>query len=111
MVRESAARRGQGHTKKRRLQPELAVRDRIGIFLAALVAGLYMRYSFGELLRKYWETIKLVKFSLLTIAAMLALGFTTRYSGTDATHGPGIRPHRRALSVLRNACLAGWAWL
>jgi lactate permease len=58
-----------------------------GILLAALLAGLYMRYSFGELLRKYWQTLKLVKFSLLTIAAMLALGFTTRYSGTDATMG------------------------
>ena len=58
-----------------------------GILLAALLAGLYMRYSFGELLRKYWDTLNLVKFSLLTIAAMLALGFTTRYSGTDATMG------------------------
>jgi len=58
-----------------------------GILLAALLAGLYMRYSFAELLRKYWDTLKLVKFSLLTIAAMLALGFTTRYSGTDATMG------------------------
>ena len=58
-----------------------------GILLAALLAGLYMRYTLGELLRKYWETIKLVKFSLLTIAAMLAIGFTTRYSGTDATMG------------------------
>ena len=58
-----------------------------GILLAALLAGLYMRYSFGDLLRKYWQTLNLVKFSLLTIAAMLALGFTTRYSGTDATLG------------------------
>lgn len=58
-----------------------------GILLAALLAGFYMRYSFGELLRKYWQTLKVVKFSLLTIAAMLALGFTTRYSGTDATMG------------------------
>ncbi len=58
-----------------------------GILLSALLAGLYMRYSPGEMLRKYWETIKLVKYSLLTIAAMLALGFTTRYSGTDATMG------------------------
>lgn len=58
-----------------------------GILLAALLAGLYMRYSLGEMLRKYWETLKLVKFSLLTIAAMLALGFTTRYSGTDVTLG------------------------
>ncbi|MFO1322131.1 MAG: L-lactate permease [Burkholderiales bacterium] len=58
-----------------------------GIFLAALLAGLFMGYSIPALFRKYWETIKLVKFSLLTIAAMLALGFVTRYSGTDATLG------------------------
>ena len=58
-----------------------------GILLAAILAGLFMRYPVGQLLRKYWETIVLVRFSLLTIAAMLALGFTTRYSGTDATLG------------------------
>ena len=58
-----------------------------GILIAALIAGLLMKYSFGEMLKRYWETIKLVRFSLLTIAAMLALGFTTRYSGTDATMG------------------------
>ncbi|HTT37583.1 MAG TPA: L-lactate permease [Burkholderiales bacterium] len=58
-----------------------------GILLAAIVAGFLMNYSVGALIRKYWETIKLVKYSLLTIAAMLALGFTTRYSGTDATLG------------------------
>ncbi len=57
------------------------------IFLAALLAGLFMGYSIPKMLAKYWETIKLVKFSLLTIAAMLALGYVTRYSGTDATMG------------------------
>jgi lactate permease len=58
-----------------------------GIFLAAIVAGLFMGYSFLELLKKYLATIWLVKYSLITIAAMLALGFVTRYSGTDATMG------------------------
>jgi lactate permease len=58
-----------------------------GIFLAAIIAGLVMRYSAIELARVYWRTIMLVRFSLLTIAAMLALGFTTRYSGVDATLG------------------------
>jgi len=58
-----------------------------GILLAAIVAGFLMQYSIGGMLRKYWETLILVRFSLLTIAAMLALGFTTRYSGTDATMG------------------------
>lgn len=58
-----------------------------GILIAAILAGLYMRYSFGELVRQYWRTLVLVRFSLITIAAMLALGFVTRYSGTDATLG------------------------
>src|SRR5918993_1798053 len=44
-----------------------------GIFVAALIAGLVMGYSFGELARAYWRTIKLVRFSLITIAAMLSL--------------------------------------
>jgi len=58
-----------------------------GILVAALIAGLVMRYRPAELARAYWSTIKLVRLSLLTIAAMLALGFTTRYSGLDATLG------------------------
>ncbi len=58
-----------------------------GIFLAAIVAGLFMGYSIPDLFRKYFSTIRLVRYSLITIAAMLALGFVTRYSGTDATLG------------------------
>jgi len=58
-----------------------------GILAAAIVAGLFMKYSPLGLARMYLHTLKLVRFSLLTIAAMLALGFTTRYSGTDATLG------------------------
>ena len=58
-----------------------------GIFIASLIAGLGMGYSFAGLARIYWQTLKLVRFSLLTISAMLAIGFTTRYSGLDATLG------------------------
>jgi lactate permease len=58
-----------------------------GILLAALLAGFSMGFSPIELARTYWRTLKLVRFSLLTIAAMLALGFVTRFSGTDATLG------------------------
>jgi lactate permease len=58
-----------------------------GILVAALAAGLAMGYRARELARVYLETIKMVRHSLLTIAAMLALGFTTRYSGLDATLG------------------------
>ncbi len=57
------------------------------IFLSTLVAGFFMGYSLRGLLRRYWDTIWLVRYSLITIAAMLALGYVTRYSGTDATLG------------------------
>jgi lactate permease len=58
-----------------------------GIFLAAILAGLFMGYSPVGLVRNYLSTLWLVRYSLITIAAMLALGFVTRYSGTDATLG------------------------
>jgi lactate permease len=58
-----------------------------GIFFASIIAGLAMGFSISELMRVYWKTLKLVRYSLLTIAAMLAIGFTTRYSGLDATLG------------------------
>ena len=58
-----------------------------GIFIAALVSGLVMGRSLGELVRTYFRTLALVSTSLLTISAMMALGFTTRYSGVDATMG------------------------
>ena len=58
-----------------------------GIFLASIIAGFAMGYSPGGLLRIYWKTLQLVRYSLLTIAVMMAIGFTTRYSGMDATLG------------------------
>ena len=58
-----------------------------GILLSAVIAGLAMGYSVRELARTYLETLWRVRFSLLTITAMLALGNVTKYSGTDATLG------------------------
>ena len=58
-----------------------------GILVAAIVAGLYMRFSPLALLRAYGQTIWVVRYSLLTIAGMLAIGTLTRYSGLDATLG------------------------
>jgi lactate permease len=58
-----------------------------GILVAALIAGGIMRFRFGEMVRIYGETIYRVRYSLITIAAMLALGYVTKYSGTDATLG------------------------
>ena len=58
-----------------------------GILLSAIVGGLLMGYSPLALLRSYARTFWVIRYSLLTIAAMLALGYVTRYSGTDATLG------------------------
>ena len=58
-----------------------------GILVAAIIAGLIMRFSVGQMFRIYLETIYKVRYSLITIAAMLALGYVTKYSGTDATLG------------------------
>ena len=58
-----------------------------GIFIASILAGLTMGSSIGEMARVYWRTLKLVRLSLITISAMMAVGFTTRYSGVDATLG------------------------
>ena len=58
-----------------------------GILLAAVIGGFLMGYSPAGMARAYWQTLKLVRFSLLTIACMLALGYVTRYSGTDAALG------------------------
>jgi len=58
-----------------------------GILLACVASGLVMGYRISELFKAYWDTIKLLKYSLLTIAIMLSLGYITRYSGLDSTLG------------------------
>jgi lactate permease len=57
------------------------------IFLASILIGALLRYSPREWLRAYVETLWHIRLSLLTIAAMLALGTIIRYSGTDGTLG------------------------
>jgi lactate permease len=58
-----------------------------GILVSAIVAGLMMGYSFKRMLIEYWNTIVLVRYSLLTICAMFGIGYLTRFSGVDATLG------------------------
>ena len=58
-----------------------------GILIAAIISGLVMGMSFKKMALTYGKTLKLVRFSLLTIAAMLALGFTTKGAGVDTTLG------------------------
>jgi lactate permease len=58
-----------------------------GILLSAIVGALFMHYSVGAIVRTFFRTLWLVRYSLLTIVLMLALGTLTRYSGTDTTLG------------------------
>lgn len=58
-----------------------------GILIAGIIAGAVMGFSPRELGRTYLQTIWHIRFSLATIAAMLALGYVTKYSGSDATLG------------------------
>jgi lactate permease len=57
------------------------------ILLAGIIGGLLMGSTPRRIATVYWRSLRMVTPSLLTIAAMLALGYLTRYSGVDATLG------------------------
>ena len=57
------------------------------LLLAGVVAGLLLGKGPASLIKIYLSCLWRVRTSLLTIALMLALGYTTRYSGTDTTMG------------------------
>ncbi|WP_201831269.1 L-lactate permease [Microvirga zambiensis] len=58
-----------------------------GVLIAAIIAGFVMRFSPLRLITAWFETIWVLRYSLITIAAMLAIGTLTRFSGVDATLG------------------------
>jgi lactate permease len=58
-----------------------------GIALTALIGGLLMGCTPRQMARAYGGTLVRIGPSLLTIAAMMALGYVTRYSGTDSILG------------------------
>jgi len=58
-----------------------------GILLSAIVGALVMKINPGEIVRSWFRTLWLVRYSLVTIVLMLALGTLTRFSGTDTTLG------------------------
>jgi len=57
------------------------------LLIAGVFSGLLLGLRPLELARIFGRTLHRVRLSLLTIAAMLALSFTTRYAGLDATLG------------------------
>jgi lactate permease len=58
-----------------------------GSLAAALLAGLLMRLSPRALAKEFVSTVSNIRFTVITIAAMMALGFISRYCGLDATLG------------------------
>ena len=58
-----------------------------GVLITAILSGLIMGFSPVRIVTAFFETIWVLRYSLITIAAMLAIGTLTRYSGVDATLG------------------------
>jgi lactate permease len=58
-----------------------------GIFLAAILSACWLRISASVFLAELVSTCVKMRWALLTIACMLALAFTTKYCGSDATLG------------------------
>jgi len=58
-----------------------------GIFLAALLAAFAMGLRGRQVGATLMETVKATRFTMVTIAALMGLGFVTRFCGMDATLG------------------------
>jgi lactate permease len=58
-----------------------------GILVAAVLAGLMMGLRPRSIAQVFFKTVFDIRFTVITIAAMLGLGFITRYCGLDATLG------------------------
>ena len=58
-----------------------------GMLIAAIISGLLLGFTPVQLVKSYGATIRVCAYSLITIAAMLAIGTLTRLSGIDATLG------------------------
>jgi lactate permease len=56
-------------------------------FFAGLLAGPLLGLSLTRTLGVFWKTLLAIRYSLIAIIAMMALGYLTRYSGMDAVMG------------------------
>ena len=57
------------------------------LLLTGIISGIILRLSPARLVRIFAGTFRRAQLSLVTIAAMMALGFTTRFGGLDSTMG------------------------
>jgi len=58
-----------------------------GIFLAAILTAFWLQISARQFCTQFAQTLFEMRWALFTIAAMLALAYTTKYGGSDATMG------------------------
>jgi lactate permease len=77
-----------------------------GIFLAAVVSAIWLRISPMRFVQLFGVTCYRLRWPLFTISCMLAIAYTTRYSGLDATLGIAFT-HTGVLYPLF-AALLGW---
>jgi lactate permease len=77
-----------------------------GILLAAVASAFWLRVPPGRFVRLWVRTVYRMRWPLVTIAAMLAIAFTTRYSGMDTTMGLAMTRTGAAYPVF--AALLGW---
>jgi lactate permease len=77
-----------------------------GIFFAAIATTVCLRVSLAQFVRIWVATIWRLRWPLVTIAAMLAIAFTTRYSGMDVTLGLAFTRTGAAYPLF--AAMLGW---
>ncbi|MFL5243827.1 MAG: L-lactate permease [Gemmataceae bacterium] len=77
-----------------------------GIFLAAVASAFWLRIRPQRFVRLFALTCYRLRWPLFTIACMLAIAFTTRYSGMDATLGLAFTHTGRIYPLF--AALLGW---
>jgi lactate permease len=77
-----------------------------GIFIAAMLSALWLRIGPRQFVGVFADTCLKMRWPLFTIACMLAIAFTTRYSGMDATLGLAFT--RTGVLYPLFAALLGW---
>jgi lactate permease len=77
-----------------------------GIFIAAIFSAVGMRISPRIFLLTFFGTVRRMLGPLFTIAAMMAIAFVTRYSGSDVTMGLAFT--RTGVMYPFFAAMLGW---
>ena len=76
------------------------------LLLTGIVSGTLLGVKPAGLVRIYSQTLRKVRVSLITISAMMALGYVTRYGGLDATMGLAFAQTGRLFAFF--SPLLGW---